>query len=178
MNISDISINHMREPIGYDFGGRIRIEFAAQLDGEGEHPGVSKRAVISAGETVYDSQWQEYDGNVSDTALDLKPRTRYTVTVSLKDGENETESTTFFETGKMDEPFAGTWIGNPDKDLQNTLLRKRFQTGRNVVSARLYATGLGLYEAYLDGEKNRRRIPGAGHHGLRQARAGADLRRR
>lgn len=30
MEVSDISINHMREPIGYDFAGSIRIEFAVQ----------------------------------------------------------------------------------------------------------------------------------------------------
>ncbi|WEV66236.1 alpha-L-rhamnosidase [Bifidobacterium sp. ESL0764] len=153
MEVSDISINHMREPIGYDFAGPIRIEFAARLDGEGEHTDVLKRAVISESETVYDSRWQQYDGNVFDVALDLSPRTRYTVTVMLKDGENEIEGTTFFETGKMDEPFAGSWIGNPDKDLQNTLLRRCFKADRHVVSARLYVTGLGLYEAYLDGEK-------------------------
>lgn len=156
MKVSDISINHMHEPVGYDFGGSVRIEFAAALDIEGERPNVLKRAVITidaVDQAVYDSQWQDYNGNVFDVSMELMPRTRYVVTILLKDGENETAGTTFFETGKMGESFIGEWIGNSNKDLSNTLLRKRFEVTGNVVSARLYATGLGLYEAYLDGKK-------------------------
>ena len=54
----------------------------------------------------------------------------------------------------MKEPFEGKWIANADKDLPNPLFKKNFHTERNnIKQARLYATGLGVYNAYLDGKK-------------------------
>ncbi|WP_461211657.1 alpha-L-rhamnosidase N-terminal domain-containing protein, partial [Desulfocurvus sp. DL9XJH121] len=59
----------------------------------------------------------------------------------------------FFETGKMDEAWQAQWIGNYNQDLQNTLFKKVVTIKKPLKSARLYITGLGLYETYIDKRK-------------------------
>ncbi|WEV70487.1 family 78 glycoside hydrolase catalytic domain [Lactobacillus sp. ESL0785] len=151
MQILEISINHMHEPIGFDFGNSIRIEFSAEV--ENKVDSVQKRLIIKTDSPIFDSSWQSYDNNVFDETIPLKPRTRYTVTVQLKQADKISEGSTFFETGKMSEIFKGKWIGNSNSNLQNTLLRKHFKIEKPIKSTRLYITGLGLYEAYLNGKK-------------------------
>ena len=56
-------------------------------------------------------------------------------------------------------------------------LRRAFTVARPVVSARLYVTALGLYEARLNGAAGRRRLPRAGLDRLRAADPVPDLRR-
>ncbi|MEB3363702.1 hypothetical protein SDC49_08070 [Lactobacillus sp. R2/2] len=53
----------------------------------------------------------------------------------------------------MNEPFTAEWIGNENKEIQNTLLKKKFTLPKKVVNARLYISGLGVYEAYLNKQK-------------------------
>ena len=94
----------------------------------------------------------DYDNNFFEIPADLKPRTHYDVEITVV-GKEEAKGTTFFETGKMDEAWTAKWIANDNKDLQNTLFKKNFSLKDNIKSARLYITGLGLYEAYLNNEK-------------------------
>ena len=86
--------------------------------------------------------------------LDLAPRTRYTwdVEVTADNGETGLSPRAWFETGKMDEPWQGKWIAAA-QGITNACLRKRFELPGEVVSARLYICGLGLYEAYVNGQK-------------------------
>ena len=84
----------------------------------------------------------------------LTPRTRYYVQVSVKgDSGDSASAVSFFETGKMDEPFSAAWIGTQPEDRFHPLFFRAFTLREKPVSARLYITGLGLYEAYLGGEK-------------------------
>ncbi|WEV40861.1 alpha-L-rhamnosidase [Lactobacillus sp. ESL0681] len=151
MKITNILINQMVEPIGFDLGDSIRIEFSVQT--KADFADVQKRLTITGSELDFDSNWREYDNNVFDEHVPLLPRTRYTVRVQLRNQKQQTEQTSFFETGKMTEPYTAEWIGNPNQDLQNTLLRKEFALPQKVKTARLYITGLGLYEAYLNKRK-------------------------
>lgn len=149
--INQISINHLSEPIGFDLDNHVRVEFSASSSVSTQD--TKKKVVVTSDDVVYDSDWQDYDNNFFDFELELQPRTSYKVTVSLRSEANETSQDSFFETGKMNEPFKADWIGNSDKDLQNTLLKKSFTSKQNIVSARLYMSGLGVYEAYLNDEK-------------------------
>jgi alpha-L-rhamnosidase len=70
----------------------------------------------------------------------------------------------WFETALLDaSDWKAEWIGDgkpvpqtePEMymDTPNPLLRKEFNINKEIQSARLYITGLGYYEAYLNGEK-------------------------
>ncbi len=150
MKISEIYVNHMHHPVGFELKD-LRIEFSIETESFRK---IQKCLIISAnGSEVLNTGFSEYDNNFFTPELELNPRTRYDVEIRVRDEKEETSARTFFETGKMDEPFLASWIGNDDKDIQNTVFEKNFELDGNVREARLYATGLGLYEACLDGEK-------------------------
>ena len=140
LKIKDILVNHYTEPLGYDLENHLRIEFSAEASQISSN--IQKRLSINASEPIYDSQWQQYNNNYFDFELELKPRTRYDVTVWLKSDDAQTSAKSFFETGKMNEPFTAEWIGNENKDIQNTLLKKKFTLPKKVVNARLYILSL------------------------------------
>lgn len=68
-------------------------------------------------------------------------------------GECVTSDIATFETGKMDEVWTGKWIGPAKEDTFHPVLEKTFAVEKEVKRARLYMTGVGMFEAYLDGEK-------------------------
>ncbi|MGN1406935.1 family 78 glycoside hydrolase catalytic domain [Lactobacillus sp.] len=151
MEITQILVNHMTEPVGFDLTG-LRIEFSLKAE---QDQAVEKRLVITDDQAAvaYDSGYQSYQNNYFCPDLTLKPRCRYSLTVYVRGNQAEVSSSSFFETGKMQEDYLGEWIGHPDKDLANTLFKKTVVVTQPVKRARLYATGLGVYEAYLDGKK-------------------------
>ena len=151
LKIKDILVNHYTEPLGYDLDNHLRIEFSAETNQKASN--VQKRLTINANKPVYDSQWQQYNNNYFDLELELKPRTRYEIAIFLKDNNTQTSKNSFFETGKMNESFTAEWIGNQNKDIQNTLLKKSIDITKKVVNARLYISGLGVYEAFLNKKK-------------------------
>lgn len=150
MKISNVYINHMTEPVGYELKD-LRVEFAVEAD---KYSAAQKKLVIyTNGKEVYNTNWQDYDSNFFTPDLKLTPRTRYDVEIFVKTADQEASAQSFFETGKMAEKYTGKWLGNADKDIQNTLFKKTLTFNKPVKKARLYATGLGLYEAYIDGQK-------------------------
>lgn len=150
MQITEILVNHLTEPVGFDFS-HLRIEF--KIDAENFTSVEKKVIVTSKDETVFETDFQAYDNNFFTVDTALTPRTHYDVEVQVKSDNETVSATTFFETGKMDEPFKADWIGHPNKDLQNTVFQKDIDLKGEVAQARLYMTGLGLYETYLDGDK-------------------------
>ena len=87
--------------------------------------------------------------------MELNPYTRYYVRVMVETDENETavSETVYFETAKMEENWSAEWIGVQDEDKFHPEFQKTFLAEKEVKKARLYITGLGLFEAYLNGEK-------------------------
>lgn len=97
----------------------------------------------------------------------LKPRTRYYWRVKVYDQDDEASlwsDVAWFETGMMGQKnWTAKWIddGKPqparDEDYYKEdpmpLFRKGFTTSKGIQSARLYISGLGYYEAYLNGKK-------------------------
>lgn len=94
----------------------------------------------------------------------LQPFTRYTWQVKVydQDGIGSSWSTKqWFETASAD--WAAQWIGDgsqqfgKDEDFYQEdpmpLFRRSFETKKKIASARLYISGLGYYEAYLNGQK-------------------------
>ena len=89
-------------------------------------------------------------------ALDfpLKPYTRYWYSIAVRSdqGEEALSQPCFFETGKLGEPWKGQWLGLEDGDTHPEF-QKTFTLPEKPRSARLYICGLGLFEAYINGEK-------------------------
>lgn len=150
MQISEIYINHMLHPLGFELKD-LRVEFTTEADSFSQ---AQKQLVIKKdGQEIYNSGLVAYDNNYFTPDLELEARARYDLKITVQTATDQTSATSYFETGKMNESYSAKWIGNADKDLQNTLFKKELSLDQTVTKARLYATGLGLYEAYLDGQK-------------------------
>lgn len=96
------------------------------------------------GEEIFDSGYDEKaDNRDYPAALSLKPRTRYTWSVEVTADNGETAAAeSWFETGKMEEPWTGKWI-TPDLDPAiQPILRKKFTVDGASEASRLYICGL------------------------------------
>ncbi|WP_334351503.1 alpha-L-rhamnosidase [Companilactobacillus sp. HBUAS56257] len=150
MKIENIQVNHMIQPLGVDLSN-LKIEFALDTD---KNLAVQKKLEIkNAEKIVYQTGWQDYDNNYFEPDFELTPRTEYELTISVKTASEEVSANSTFETGKMNEPFTGKWIGNSDKNIQNTLLKRDVTLSKDVKKARIYMTGLGVYELNINDKK-------------------------
>ena len=155
MEIYDLKINGIREPIGFELpyvsvswkvrdtdskdAARTTLTLAADADFNNILIKKKESRLNAAGEVL---------------ELELQPRTRYWVRIEIAgDAGDSARAESFFETGKMDEPFDARWISAQTEDRFHPAFFRGFTLKAAPVSARLYVTGLGLYEAYLNGEK-------------------------
>ncbi len=97
----------------------------------------------------------------------LEPFTRYYWKVRIKDNRGELSDwseTAWFETAMLsDADWSAKWIGDGRPQFTNDedfykddpmpLFRKDFTLKKSVRSARLYISGLGYYEAFINGDK-------------------------
>ncbi|MGI5990045.1 MAG: family 78 glycoside hydrolase catalytic domain [Lachnospiraceae bacterium] len=152
--IRSCQVNHIGNPVGYQLGEEPVFHWVAEgLPGKCVKE--SRIVVREGGTCIADTGWKELDSLGTALPLLLKPRKRYEWTVSVRSdaGAEETSGVNFFETGKMDESWAGKWIGCDDKEPRLPVFEKGFTLEQKPVSARLYVCGLGLYEAHLNGQR-------------------------
>lgn len=134
----DLKVNRQRDPLCVDCG---RVTFSFLYDGVPEKPRV----------TVWDGDAVAAEGPVEPVQSHCftllwtpEPGRRYRWQIT--DGENASESA-WFETA-ID--FTAPWVA-PEQPAEHPVLVRRFRAGTGP--ARLYITGLGLYEAYLNGRR-------------------------
>lgn len=157
MKITGLQTNHLTNPLGYEI--QIpRVSFQV-VDTQAKNPeAIRIQAALDAAfeKVVYDTG-KSSEIQMIGTKLDiqLKPRTRYYWKAEVwgDNGEYAVSDTAWFETAKMDEAWEGKWIGNSKLKDVNPMLIKEFTTEKSYKSSRIYMTGLGLYELYLDGER-------------------------
>ena len=155
MKIERLKINHLTTPLGFRFD-EPQLSWVV-TESTGTKPvwaRVEAAADASFANLLYDSgKRDDLNPLACPLPLTFAPRTRYfwRVTVCADDGDCGTASS-WFETGKMDEPFAGQWIAAPFEKTVHPILRCTFTLDGAAEDARLYITGLGLYEAYLNGQ--------------------------
>ncbi len=160
-----IKIENLIFPLGLDV---CKPRFSYIIE-NGKKNSVQKtnRIIVKEGENiVWDSQivatekshYIKYDG------APLKPYTRYDVDIWVTDNENEEfTGNSFFETGKLNEEFKGSYI-TADFDTKADLTSKEHEYNRPVVfekkftlqsgvkKARLYITSMGINFCEINGK--------------------------
>lgn len=157
MRIGHLRISHLEKPLGFWLEKPEVSWIVEESTGKKQE---AARIEVSLDEDfgvlVYDSGKRE-DLCSLGSLLDIEcmPRTRYyvRVTVWADDGDTCTSPATWFETGKMSEAWEAKWIQAPfDKEV-HPLFQRTFNIPGKIKSARAYATGLGVYEIYFNGQK-------------------------
>ena len=156
MRITNLLTNHFTNPLGMNIGVPC---FSWVVEAEGETAVETRVEVAADGDfatVLYDSGFDAGIDNIAFYAdeLEMKPRTRYYWRVSVKmNSEVAASEAAWFETAKMDEPWVGEWISPEFADDWHPILSASFTPEKEVVSARAYVCGLGLYEFSLNGSK-------------------------
>ena len=131
------------------------FSFAISSDVEGVE---LKTARLSVNEWIVNTEEQisiAYEGE------ELNPFSEYTATlhVTATNGD-ETTAEIAFETGRMGNLWQAKWISDaeylfntPKVSPRPMTFRKMFSLRKKVVSAKIYATAMGIYELMLNGEK-------------------------
>ena len=155
MRIDDLKINGLREPLGFEFP---YISVSWKVRDTASKRAMKMRLSLAADAAFAQLLTRKEGADLRSTGetldIPLRPRTRYFVRVEVRgDAGDSAVSNTWFETGKMGEPWTASWIGMQPEDTFHPVFLRRFTLPEKPVSARLYASGLGLYEATCNGEK-------------------------
>ncbi|SEF19087.1 alpha-L-rhamnosidase [Streptococcus gallolyticus] len=162
MKIHNLKVNGIREPLGYSFEyltfsweiSAVRLPQDAIFTVEVAHDELFENILLK--KTTTNSF-----NNLTVKSDFLKPRTRYYWRVSVE----EIKSESFFETGKLSEPWLAHWISYQEEAIPCVRFYKNLSLpNKKVRSARLYALGLGLYEVALDNHKIGHEYLSPGYH--------------
>lgn len=149
-----IKINGMTEPKGHQFEPLLVSWIVTDAIGKSQAHAEVSVAIDADFEAVVWSETGKLAATGTKVDLVLQPRTQYFVKVAVEDElGNLGVGRTHFETGKMDEAWEAEWIGTPVDYPHHPILTTAFAADKPVAKAMLYMSGVGLYEAYLNGEK-------------------------
>ena len=158
MKITSLKVNRIENPLGFRLGAPAISWKVTETAAKSQK---AARVIVALdpgfGTIVHDSGVRvDIDSLGYRPNFKLSPRTRYyyIVTVWADNGETAQSGAAWFETAKMDEPFAAGWISPPWEDNRvHPLFRKSFFLEDEIVSARAYACGLGLYYLEIGGKR-------------------------
>ncbi len=155
MQITRIKINGVENPMGFKYR-KVKLswtveEFIGKFQ-KNVKIEVSEDADFST--VVYVKEGADLKQYCETLEMNLSPRTKYFVKLTvMADNDECAETVTTFETGKLDEAWEASWICTEKEDTYHPVFFKDFELNGEVKKARLYVTGLGLYEAWMNGEK-------------------------
>ena len=154
MKIREMKVNHLTNPMGFELHKPV---FSWKVDdAAGKKQQAAKIRIFSDPSCKRELAIKE--GNLNslceEVDLSLQPYTRYFWTVSVKDetGDLAVSEVSYFETAKMDDSWQAKWIGCKDSG-RLPVFSKKITQANDCLRARLYITGLGLYEASFNGHK-------------------------
>ncbi len=156
MQIQDLRINGVRNPVGFQMDSIICSWKVTDTKNQRQ---ANAKVEVSAdegfGRILYTKEGAELKQQGEKLSVDLKPRTTYyyRVAVTGDQGDSAVSETGSFETGKMEEPWKAEWIAAAKEDSFHPVLRKVFSVEKPVKRARIYGTGVGLFELYMNGKK-------------------------
>lgn len=156
MKITRAKLNGVVNPLGYNFETLIASWNVEDTEAKTLKNGVIEVARdIAFTEIIYKKDSSELDQTGEILDVKLQPCTRYFWRVSIT-GDNDDSATSevqWFETGKMDEDWTGKWIAAEESADYHPVFTKDLSFKGSVAKARLYVSCLGVFEAYIDGEK-------------------------
>ena len=180
MRIERMKVNHLHRPLGFDMP-RACLSYAV-AESAGTHL-LSSRVQVSlnpeSGECLLDTglvpmHQDARTGRVLsgmdnlgwELPMTLEPRTRYYWRVFVRTDAHEEgwSAWDWFETAKQGEAWQAKAIGSPLGRDVHPVFVKRFTVRPGAKAARLYILGLGMYEAYLNGEKLGEEVLSPGFH--------------
>jgi len=157
MKITHCQIAHLTNPLGYELG-KAQVSYLVEM-AEGSRQCAARIRVAK------DAQMKQiiYDSGKSDKISPLgfalpvqpEPRTRYwwQMEAETDAGDCALSEVQWFESGKMQENWQAKWITCDSSVKRHPIFAKKLELKKTVKQARLYITALGLYEAYLNGER-------------------------
>jgi alpha-L-rhamnosidase len=153
----NLKTNHIKTPLGYAIDKPVFSWVAESDESKTQEWAKIEVSLYSDFESLlYDSgERSDISGLGFTPDITLKPRTRYYWRVTVKgDSGDCANEISWFETGKMDEPFLAKRI-TPDWDDVSVQpnMRTDFVLTADVKSARAYVSGLGLYRLEINGER-------------------------
>ena len=155
MNVNKVKINGMTQPMGCALP-KLSVSWQVE-DTQAKHQ--KEAEVVVAADPAMTQVLARVAGQLTPYAqgveLDKFPRNTYyfQVKVTGDNGEVGVSPVVSFDTGKMEEPWQGKWIGTQPQDTFHPVFEKGFSLSGVVRRARLYITGVGLYEASINGKK-------------------------
>ena len=154
MLVTKLRVNHLINPLGFTF---FHTVFSWAVEESAGTIAIASRIVVtSENETIADTGWAQLDAFATSLNLPLKPRTHYEWSVSVRTnaGEEASSDVATFETGKMDEPWTAQWlVCDGAESPRHPIFYTDIVLADKVTSARLYACGLGFYDASINGER-------------------------
>ncbi len=153
MRVTNCKVNHLTNPLGYIMK---RAVFSWTVIGAvGKEQTAARIIVKQGGEVIADTGFAQLDSLAAKVELEMCPRTRYTWTVTVRTDAKEeaTSEENWFETGKIGEEWQAKWIGCAGTPVRHPVFFREIALKGEVALARLYLSGLGLYEAAWNGEK-------------------------
>ena len=157
MRIKNVKINGIENPLGFMFD---KIICSWEVNETKSKKQADVMIEVSQSKTfdsiLYKKQGKGLKQSGEKLELQLTPRTAYyvRVTVTGDQGDTAVSEAAVFETGKVTEAWKAQWIGPEKGDDCHPILEKDFMIPeKEIKSARLYVTGVGLFEASLNGEK-------------------------
>ena len=156
MRIVQVKTNGICNPVGFSLD-RIQCSWKVEEIEEGKQQNAV--ILVSTDEEFQQIVYRKEGAQLksSGEVLDFSPLpcTRHygRIEVSSDTGESAASDIFWFESGKRKEEWSAEWITQQKQDAFPPEFVKEFKTEKLIQRARLYISGLGLYEAYINGEK-------------------------
>ena len=153
MRIFNCKTNHLTEPMGFMMDKPV---FSWEIDeANGKKVTESRIQLFEEDMLILDTGYSaEIDRLGFEADIQLKSRTAYCWTVSVRSdaGEEAESGKNRFETGKHGENWQASWI-SAEETGRLPVFHKLIAPKKQLLKARMYICGLGLYEAEIDGAK-------------------------
>lgn len=157
LTIQKLTTEYQVNPLGIDVA-KPRFSWVLASENQNVLQTSYHVRVLQGENTVWDSgeMLSENSVHIEYGGSALEPRTSYDLIVAVRDNRGErTEARGRFETGLMDYTvMPGVWITHPwadDLEPCPVFFTEFASAGKEIASARLYTTALGVYEATLNG---------------------------
>ena len=166
MKLTNLRTNQLRNPLGFPVSSvslSFQVEESTGKTLKEAQIRISDQADMS--HIVYDSGISEEIsslGFVPDCQLEGGKRYYWTVWAKADDGDCGISEPAWFEGGRKEPVWDVEWITSPFDRETHPVMIKEFtlsagadghSAAASIASARLYISGLGVYEAYLNGKK-------------------------